>query len=61
MTPSANTGPTAPGWIRDRIAHQERIWPFWAFVSGVGFFALLDLALGVLIWTADSVIYYARP
>lgn len=61
MTSSPNTGPTAPGWIRDQIEHHERLWPLSTLGVGIGLFILLDLCLGVMIWTAESVVYYARP
>jgi hypothetical protein len=58
---SSNTGPTAPGWIRDQIEIQERIWPIAVLGTGLAFCIFFDACLGILIWTAASVIYYARP
>jgi hypothetical protein len=58
---SPNTGPTVPAWIREQIEKQERAWPLATLGVGVAASILLDATLGALIWTASSVIYYARP
>ena len=61
MNSSPNTGPTVPGWIRDEIARQEEIWPRLALAAGMCAAIATNLAMGALIWTADAVVYYARP
>jgi hypothetical protein len=61
MTSSPNTGPTVPAWIREQIDVHERSWPLAALGVGIGMSIVLDAGLGALIWTANSVIYYARP
>jgi hypothetical protein len=61
MTSSPNTGPTVPAWIRDQIGAYERSWPLVSLGTGVALSILLDGALGVLICTANSPVYYARP
>jgi hypothetical protein len=61
MPYSPNTGPTAPAWIRDRIALYEQAWPLGTLGAGILASIVVDVALGVLLWTADSVVYYARP
>jgi hypothetical protein len=61
MPLSPNTGPTAPAWILDRIALYERAWPLGTLGAGILASIVVDVAMGVLLWTADSVVYYARP
>ena len=61
MTRSPNTGPTVPAWIRDEIARQEELWPRLALAAGMIAALGIDLGLGALIWTAEAVVYYARP
>jgi hypothetical protein len=61
MTQSPNTGPTVPAWIRDEIARQEERWPRLALAAGMLAAIGADVAMGALIWTADAVVYYARP
>ena len=61
MTSSPNTGPTVPGWIREQIELHERAWPLATLGTGIALSILLDASLGILIWTATSAIYYARP
>ena len=61
MTPSANTGPIVPAWIRDRISRHEEAWPTMALAAGMITSIAVDLALGVVIWTSEPVVYYARP
>ncbi len=61
MPLSPNTGPTVPAWIRDRITLYERAWPLGTLGAGIFASIALDVVLGVLLWTADSVVYYARP
>jgi hypothetical protein len=61
MPLSPNTGPTVPAWIRDRITLYERSWPLGTLGAGLVASIALDVVLGVLLWTADSVVYYARP
>ena len=58
---SPNTGPTVPGWIREQIDAHERAWPLATLGVGIGIAILFDACLGVLIWTASSVTYYALP
>jgi len=61
MPLSPNTGPTVPAWIRDRITLYERAWPLGTLAAGIVASIALDVFLGVILWTADSVVYYARP
>ena len=61
MRSSPNTGPIVPGWIRDQIAHHEEIWPMMSLGAGLIAVIAVTLVLGVLIWTSESVVYYARP
>lgn len=61
MKSSPNTGPIVPGWIRDEIAHHEEVWPHWTLAAGLIAAITVDLTMGVLLWTADAVVYYARP
>ena len=61
MDPSRNTGPIVPGWIREQIARHEAAWPLLALGGGVLVALAMSLAMGALIWTADSAAYYARP
>jgi hypothetical protein len=58
---SPNTGPTVPGWIREQIDLYERAWPLAALGAALAVSILVDACLGILIWTASSVTYYARP
>jgi len=61
MKSSPNTGPIVPGWIREEIARHEQIWPLMTVIAGMAANIAMDLALGALIWTSESVVYYARP
>ena len=61
MRSSPNTGPIVPGWIRDQIAHHEEIWPMMALAAGLIAAMAVMLVLGVLLWTSESIVYYARP
>jgi hypothetical protein len=61
MTSSPNTGPIVPGWIRDEIARHEEAWPGRALAAGAIAAIAVELALGVVIWTSEAVVYYARP
>jgi hypothetical protein len=61
MMSSPNTGPIVPGWIRDEIARHEQAWPRVALAAGMIAAIAMNLAMGVLIWTAEAVVYYARP
>lgn len=61
MTPSTNTGPIVPGWILDEIARHEEAWPRKVLAVGLIGTTLVDLAMGVLLWTAEPVVFYARP
>ncbi len=61
MLSSTNTGPTVPGWIRERIEHHERSWPLALLIAGLTLSILIAVVLGVLIWTASPAVYYARP
>ena len=61
MTSSPNTGPIVPGWIRDEIARHEESWPHWTLAAELAAAILLNVAMGVLVWTSDAVVYYARP
>ena len=61
MTSSPNTGPTVPGWIREEIAHHESCWPRLTLAAGMLLGIAMNLAMGVWIWTAEAVVYYARP
>ena len=61
MRSSPNTGPIVPGWIRDQIARHEEVWPMAALAVGMAAAIAVNLSLGVLIWTSESVVYYARP
>ncbi len=58
---SPNTGPTVPAWIHEQIEAHERAWPLALLGAGLALSILVDATLGVLIWTATSVNYYARP
>ena len=58
---SPNTGPIVPGWIRDQIARHEEVWPMMALAAGLITAIAVDVALGVVIWTSESIVYYARP
>ena len=61
MKSSPNTGPIVPGWIRDQIARHEDVWPMIVLAAGMAGAIAVNLVLGVLIWTSESVVYYARP
>jgi hypothetical protein len=61
MTSSPNTGPIAPGWIREEIARHEESWPHWTLAAGLIAALAVDLGMGVLLWTSDPVVFYARP
>ena len=61
MTSFGNTGPTAPGWIRDQVDRYERAWPLLVLSAGTALAVLIGLTLGVLIWFSDAPVYYARP
>lgn len=61
MTPSRNTGPTVPAWIRERIAEYERSWPLAVLGAGLAMAVILTLAMGALIWSSSALLYYARP
>ncbi len=61
MKSSPNTGPIVPAWILDEIARQEERWPRLVLSAGLVAVIGLDLAMGALIWTAEAVVYYARP
>lgn len=61
MTSSPNTGPTGPGWIREQIEAHERTWPLATLGAGLAVCCLMDLCMGVWLWTAASVVYYAHP
>lgn len=61
MTSSPNTGPIVHGWIRDEIARHETTWPQWTLAAAQCAAIALTLAMGVLLWTSDAVVYYARP
>jgi hypothetical protein len=61
MKSSRSTGPTVPGWIREEIARHEQIWPLMTVIAGMAATIVTDLVLGALIWTSESVVYYARP
>ena len=61
MKSSPNTGPIVPAWIRDEIARQEERWPRLVLAAEMIAAMALELALGGVIWTADAVVYYARP
>lgn len=61
MPASTNTGPTVPAWIRERIDLHEQHWPLAVLAAGAALSILVALILGVLIWTADPAVYYARP
>ena len=61
MTRSANTGPTAPAWIREEIARQEGTWPLGALSAGLGVLLLLELVLGAIVWNAKGPVVYAFP
>jgi len=61
MTSSPNTGPIVPGWIREEIARHEEVWPMLALGAGMVVAIAVNLALGVVLWTSESVVYYARP
>lgn len=61
MTSSRNTGPIVPAWIRDQITHHEETWPHWMLSAGMISAIAMDLAMGVLLWTSDAVVFYARP
>ena len=58
---SPNTGPTVPGWIHEQIERCERAWPLAVLGAGLALGILVDVLLGVLIWTASPVTYYAHP
>lgn len=61
MTPSPNTGPIVPGWIRDEIARHQETWPRLVLAAGMVGTILMQLLMGILIWTSEVVVYYARP
>lgn len=61
MKSSPNIGPIVPGWIREEIARHEEIWPLMALAVGLVASIVVNLALGAVIWTSESVVYYARP
>jgi hypothetical protein len=61
MDPSKNTGPVAPGWIREQVARFEGAWPLAAWSAGMVLVIAVTLAMGALIWTADAIVYYAPP
>ena len=60
MTPHASTGPAAPAWIRDRIARQRAAWPWAVLAAGTAAVILGGLLLGMLLWTSEPAVYYAR-
>lgn len=61
MTRSPNTGPIVPGWVRDEIARHQEAWPRRVLAAGMIGAILVHLAMGVLLWTSDPVVVYARP
>ena len=61
MTPPTNTGPIVPAWVRDEIARHEEAWPRRVLAAGMIGTILVDLAMGALLWTAEAVVFYARP
>ena len=61
MTPSTNTGPIVPGWVREEIARHEEAWPRRVLAVGLMGTILVHVAMGALLWTADPVVFYARP
>ena len=61
MTRRASTGQTAPAWIRDRIARHQAAWPWAVLAAGMAMVILGSLVLGMLLWTSEPVVYYARP
>ena len=61
MTSLPSTTRIVPAWIRDQVARYERAWPLGVLSACVAVAVLLDISLGVLLWTADSVVFYARP
>ncbi len=61
MKPPTNTGPIVPGWVRDEIARHEEAWPRRVLAAGLIGTNLVHLAMGALLWTAEPVVFYARP
>ena len=61
MTSCGNTGPTAPGWIREQVARLEKAWPPLVLASGTALVIGVELVLGVLLWTSEASVYYALP
>ena len=61
MTSCGNTGPTVPGWIREQVAGLEQAWPARVLAAGTVVVILVELALGMALWTLDASVYYARP
>jgi hypothetical protein len=61
MTPSTNTGPIVPEWVRDQIACHQEAWPRRVLAAGMIGTILVHLAMGAILWTADPVVVYALP
>lgn len=61
MRPSKTTGSTAPDWIAEQVARWERFWREAALGAALLGVLAVKLFLGVLLWTAESAVYYALP
>lgn len=61
MTSCGNTGPTAPGWIREQVARLEEAWPPLVLAAGTALVIGLELLFGVILWVSDAPVYYALP
>lgn len=61
MTSCGNTGPTVPGWIRERVARLERAWPPLVLAAATAGVIAVEVWLGVTLWVSGGSVYYALP
>ena len=61
MKSCGNTGPTVPGWIDEQVSRLEEAWPPLVLAAGTAAAILIELALGVILWTSDAPVFYALP
>ena len=61
MKPCGNTGPTVPGWIRERIRRHEAAWIQGLLAAGAAVALTAGAAAGIWICAAEPIVYYARP
>lgn len=61
MMPFEPIGTGVPAWIRERSKRREEAWPLLALAAGTALSILVELTVGVILWTSDAAVYYARP